>query len=196
MSLRFCVLLSIIASSLVIHVVPFAQAQRPFALSVSPDRVFLGTVNASVSWLNVTIMAGEGFNGTVSFSVFGTPPGVTATFQDPVVHLAPLAMFATCLEVAAHPDAGHGNYSLTVAAASQGPSVFYAAASQVALVIQETGHASTSPRCNRTQTGNPLLAEPGYLIPSYVSVFVAGIVLGSAIMYVAVYRSRRPRGVP
>ena len=79
-------------------------------------------------------MAGEEFNGTVTFSVFGVPLGVTVAFQDRVVYLASLAMFTTCLEVAALPDVALGNYTLTVAAASQGLSVFYAVADRVTLL--------------------------------------------------------------
>jgi hypothetical protein len=163
----------------------------PFTLSVSPDRVVLGAVNGSTSWFDVTVMAGEGFNGTVSFSVFGTPLGVTAVFQDRVVYLASLAMFATCLEVAAHPDARQGNYSLTVAAASQGPSVFYAVANRVTVIIQEAGQAPASSVCNRTQTTNPSAAGPEHVIPLYASVFAAGIILGSATTYILIRKSRK-----
>jgi hypothetical protein len=185
------VLLLVVASSFVAPDVPSVRAQTPFTLSVSPDRAVLGTVNGSTSWFDMTVMAGEGFNGTVSFSVFGAPPGVSAVFQDRVVYLVPLAMFTTCLEVSAQPDARQGNYSLTVAAASQGPSVFYAVANQVTLIIQEVGQAPASSGCNRTQTANPSAAGPEYVISSLALVFVAGILLGSATTYVLMRKSRK-----
>jgi hypothetical protein len=195
-SLRFCVLLLVIASTFAVPGVPSVRAQTPFTLSVSPDRVVLGTVNGSTSWFDVTVMAGEGFNGTVSFSVFGAPPGVTAVFQDRVVYLAPLAMFTTCLEVTALPDARQGNYSLTVAAASQGPSVFYAVANRVTLVIQEVGQLRASSECGKTQTANPSATGPEYAISLYALIFAAGIVLGSVATYILVRKSRKQQSGP
>jgi len=190
------VLLLVIASSFAVPAVPSVRAQTPFTLSVSPDRVVLGTANGSTSWFDVTVMAGEGFNGTVSFSVFGAPPGVAAFFQDRVVYLAPLAIFTTCLEVTALPDARQGNYSLTVAAASQGPSIFYAVANRVTLIIQEEGQLRASSECNKTQTTNPSATGPGYVISLYALVFTAGIVLGSASMYILVRKSRKQQSEP
>ena len=189
-------LLLVVASTFAVPSVPPVRAQTPLTLSVSPDRVVLGAVHGSTSWFDVTVMAGEGFNGTVSFSVFGAPPGVTAVFQDRVVYLASLAMFTTCLEVTALPDAIRGNYSLTVAAASQGPSVFYAVANQVTLIIQEVGQAPASSGCSRTQTANPSAAGPEYMISSYALVFAAGIVLGSTTTYILVRRRRKLQREP
>jgi hypothetical protein len=190
------VLLLVVASIFGVPGVPSVRAQTPFTLSVSPDHVVLGTANGSTSWFDVTVMAGEGFNGTVSFSVFGAPLGVTAVFQDRAVYFAPLAMFTTCLEVAAQPDARQGNYSLTVAATSQGPSVFYAVANQVTLIIQEVGQAPAISGCNRTQTANPSAAGSECVISSLALVFAAGIVLGSATTYILVLRRRKLQSGP
>jgi len=190
------VLLLVVASTFAVPGVPSVRAQTPFTLSVSPDRVVLGTVNGSTSWFDVTVMAGEGFNGTVSLSVFGAPPGVTTVFQDRVVYLASLAMFTTCLEATALPDARQGNYSLTVAAASQGPSVFYAVANRVTITIQEVGQAPASLGCNRTQTANPSAAGPEYVISSYALVLAAGVVLGSTATYILVRKSRKLHNGP
>ena len=189
-------LLLVVASTFAVPGVPSVRAQTPFTLSVSPDRVVLGTVNGSTSWFDVTVMAGEGFNGTVSLSVFGAPPGVTTVFQDRVVYLASLAMFTTCLEATALPDARQGNYSLTVAAASQGPSVFYAVANRVTITIQEVGQAPASLGCNRTQTANPSAAGPEYVISSYALVLAAGVVLGSTATYILVRKSRKLHNGP
>jgi hypothetical protein len=74
--------------------------------------------------------------------------------------------------------------------------VFYAVANQVTVIIQEAGQASLSSGCNRTWTANPSAAEPEYMTSSYALVFAAGMVLGSAIMYIIVRRSRKLRREP
>ena len=190
-SLRFCMLLSIIALSFVIPAVPSVQAQVPFTVSVFPDRIVLGTRNASTTWLNVTVMAGEGFNDTVSFSVFGAPPGVAAVFQDPIVYLTPLAIFKTCLEVTALPDTRLGNYTLTIGVASQGPSVFYAVADRVTLIIQEVGQPRTPSECGRTQVTTPSAPGQEYVI-SLILGLAAGIAIGSLTTYVFMRERIRP----
>jgi len=185
-------LLLVIALSIVAPDVPSIQAQVPFTVSVSPDRIVLGTMNGSSSWLDATVMAGEGFNGTVSFSVFGTPPGVTAVFQDRVVYLTPLAVFSTCLEVTALPDARSGNYTLTVGVASQGSSVFYAVAYRVTLIIQDAGQPRTPLGCKKTRVTTPSAPGQEYVISPIILGLVAGIAIGSIATYSFMRKRTRP----
>jgi len=172
--------------------IPSVRAQTPFTVSVSPDRMVLGTTNGSTSWLDATVTAGEGFNGTVSFSVFSTPPGVTAVFQDPVVYLTPLAVFSTCLEVTVLPDARSGNYSLTVGVASQRSSVFYAVAYRVTLIIQDAGQPRTPLGCSKTWVTTPSAPGQEYMISLIILGLVAGIAIGSVTAYSFMRKRTRP----
>lgn len=133
--------------------------------------------------VTVTVLAGEGFNGTVFLSVSGVPDGVGAVFRDSGSYLASLATFVTYLEVASSPNARLGNYSLTVSAGSQGPSIFYAVPSQVTLTIQENGEPRTLLEGNVTRV-TTLSAGGQYVISSTILAFASGIVLGSVTTYI------------
>jgi uncharacterized membrane protein len=170
----------------------YGQTQTPFTMSVSPDRIVLGTRSGFTDLFTVSVLAGEGFNGTVFLSVSGVPNNVTAVFRDRGSYLASLAIFTTYLEVTSSPDARLGNYTLTVSAASQGPSVFYAMATRVTLIIQEIGQPRTSLEGNRTQVTNPSAAGRGHVISLTILALATGIVVGSVTTYILVRKKTEP----
>lgn len=161
-------------------------------MSVSPDQIVLGTISGFTDRFTVSVLAGEGFNGTVFFSVSGVPDGVTVVFRDRGFYLVSLTIFATYLEVTSSPDARLGNYTLAVSAASQGPSVFYAVATRVTLIIQEIGQMRTSLEGNRTQVTNPSAAGQGHVISLMILALATGIVMGSVTTYILVRKKTQP----
>jgi len=132
----------------------------------------------------VTVLAGEGFNGTVYLSVSGVPDGVTAVFRDRGSYLTSLAIFVTYLEVTSSPNVRPGNYTLTVSATSQGPSVFYAVATQATLTVQENGKPRTLLEGNVTRFTTPPAGGQEYVISLTILTLAAGIVLGAVATYI------------
>jgi uncharacterized membrane protein len=184
---RFGLLLPLVSSVLFLSV----QAQAPFTMSVYPDRIVLGTKSGFKDWFTVTVLAGQGSNGTVFLSVSGVPDGVAAIFRDRGSYLTSLAIFATYLEATSSPDARLGNYTLTVSAASQGPAVFYAVATRVTLTVQEIGQPRTMLEGNRTRLTSSA-AGGQYSISSTILALAAGIALGSVTTYILVRKKAQP----
>lgn len=153
-------------------------------MSAYPDRIVLGTRSGFTDGFTVTVLAGQGFNGTVYLSVSGVPDGVTAVFRDRGSYLTSLAIFVTYLAVTSSPNVMLGNYTLTVSATSQGASLFYAAASQVTLTIRENGQPRTLLEGNMTRLTTPSAAGQEYVISLTVLALAAGIVIGSATTYI------------
>jgi hypothetical protein len=152
---------------------------------VSPNQVILGTKSGFSDVLMVSILAGEGFNGTVTLSLSGVPDGVTATLHDQAAFLTPLSAFTTSLQLTSSPSAKEGNYSLTLAATSQQSSNFYAVANTINLVIQEFGHphATEIP----TAAGNNETLLVGVLAG------LLGSILGSIATIMVTRRRKRRR---
>jgi len=171
---------------------PFAQlaastqAQTPFTMLVSPNQAILGTKGGFSDVLIVSILAGEGFNGTVALSLSGVPDGVTATLHDQAAFLTPLSAFTTSLQLTSSPSAKEGNYSLTLAATSQQSSNFYAVANTINLVIQENGQPHTTENSSAAAGNNETLR---------ISVLAAllGSVLGSVATILVTRRRKRHR---
>jgi uncharacterized membrane protein len=159
-------------------------------MSVYPDRIVLGTRSGFTDRFTVTVLAGEGFNSTVFLSVSGVPDSVTAVFRDRGSYLTSLAIFVTYLEVTSSPVARLGNYTLTLSAASQGPTIFYAVASQVSLTIQENGQTRTPFEGNVTAVVTSSAAGQEYVTSTAILAFAAGIALGSATTYILVRKKR------
>jgi hypothetical protein len=161
-------------------------------MSVYPDRIVLGTRSGFTDWFTVTVLAGEGFNGTVFLSVSGVPSGVTAVFHDRGSYLTSLDVFVTYLEVTSSPVARLGNYTLTLSAASQGPTVFYAVASQVILTVQEKGQTRTPFEGNVTAVVASSAGRQEYVISTTILAFAAGIAVGSVTTYILVRKKAQP----
>ena len=155
-------------------------------MSAYPDRVILGTRSGFTDRFTVTVLAGQGFNGTVYVYVSGVPDGVTAVFRDRGSYLTSLATFVTYLEVTSSPNVMLGNYTLTVSATSQGPSVFYAVATQVTLTIQENGEPRTLSESNLTRVTTASAGGQEYAISLTILTLAAGIALGSVTTYILV----------
>jgi hypothetical protein len=152
----------------------------------------LGTRSGFTDRFTVTVLAGEGFNGTVFLSVSGVPSGVTAIFHDRGSHLTSLAIFVTYLEVTSLPEAKLGNHTLTVSAASQGPTIFYAVASQVILTIQEKGQTRTPFEGNVTAVVTSSAAGQEYVTSTTILAFAAGIAVGSVATYIFIREKTQP----
>ncbi len=159
-----------------------AQAQAPFTISVYPDTIILGTRSGSTGRFIVTVLAGPGFNGTVYLSVSGAPDGVTAIFRDYGAYVTSLATFTTYLEVTSSPAATLGNNTLAISATSQFESFFYAAVSQVGLIIQEHGQTRAG-----SKSDEQAATSSRYTI-TLIAALVAGIFIGSLSTYVFVRR--------
>jgi uncharacterized membrane protein len=187
---RLCLLLSVVALGFPLSVVPSVQAQVSFTLSVSPGRVVLGTRSGLTDRFGVTVIAGQGFNGTVTFSVTGVPAGVSAVFQDWGAYLTSLAIFTTYLDIASSPNATLGDYVLTVSATSQRNSSLYIVSTRVSLVIQENGELRPLLRGNATRTTAPS-GEQENMIPLTILALAVGAVLGSVTTYVLIRENRR-----
>ena len=151
---------------------------------VQPDRVVLGTMSGFTDRFTVTVMAGQSFNDTVNLAVAGVPENVTAVFRDRSAYLAPLTVFATYLEVTSSPSAKLGNYTLTVSAASQGPSVFHAVAVHVTLIVQEIGQPRMLNEGNRTQTTTSSASGQEYVLSLTIVALVAGAAIGSLATHI------------
>jgi len=169
----------LVLASVFLSVPPYVCAQTPFAISLRPSRIILGTRTGSTDQVIVSILSGEAFNGTVSLSVTGIPKDVTAILQDHAAYLEPQSIFTTNLEVTISPSAKFGNYTLSVAATSQSASVFYAAVSNLNLLIQDDGQPTISPKTN---TATAWLVGQ-FEIPLLVSVLLLGIVVGALSTY-------------
>ena len=173
---------------LAVHV----YSQAPFTLAVFPDRVILGTRSGFSDRITVTVLAGQGFNGSVYFSVSGLPQGVNATFRDHGTFLTSQRTSTTYLEVNSSPNAQIGNYTLTISAASQEESVFYAVSNQVTLTIKEIGE----PRATSTANTN---GATGLDHAQTILALAIGLVVGSVSTYILVrgkakrVRRRRPQ---
>lgn len=178
-------LLLVIASSFALPIVPSVQAQVPFAISVSPEQVVLGTRSGFSDRYGVTVIAGQGFNGTVSLSVSGVPDGVTAIFRDWGTYLSPLSIFTTYLEVASSPNATLGLYTLTISATNQRDSSFYIASTRVSLVVQESGQPRPLLEGNATRTTTPSAGQE-YVVSLTILALATGIALGSVTTYIFV----------
>ncbi len=72
-----CVLVLCFASA-----VHYVQGQAAFAILVYPDQLILGTRSGLTDRFDVSVAAGERFNGTVSLSASGVPSGVSASFKE------------------------------------------------------------------------------------------------------------------
>jgi hypothetical protein len=154
-------------------------AQTPFTLYVNPNQITLGTESGFTDIITVTVLGGEGFNGTVNLSYSGAPEGVTAKLRDYAGYITSASSFTTYLQLTSSPAARPGKYTLTLAATSQEASSFYAVANQVNLVIQEVGQphitdlgAQTTNRPIENPTQNPLLLV--------MLAGIAGLAVGSA----------------
>jgi hypothetical protein len=175
---------------LAVHV----YSQAPFTLAVFPGRIILGTRSGFADRITVTVIAGQGFNGTVYFSVSGLPQGVNATFRDHSTFLTSQGTSTTYLQVDSSPNAQMGNYTLTISAMSQGESVFYAVSNQVTLTVKEIGE----PRAVSTGSTNGATGLD-HAISQIILGLVIGLVLGSVSTYVLIRRKtktvrrRRPR---
>lgn len=189
--MRFGLLLPLVFWVLFLSV-PASQAQAPFTMSVYPDRIVLGTRSGFKDCFTVTVLAGEGFNGTVFLSVSGVPSGVAAVFRDRGSYLTSLAILVTYLEVTSSPVARLGNYTLTLSAASQGPTVFYAMASQVILTIQEEGQTRTPFEGNVTAVVTSPTGREEYGTSTTILAFAAGIAVGSVTTYILVRKKAQP----
>jgi uncharacterized membrane protein len=172
--------------------IPYVQAQVPFTIVVSPDGIVLGTRSGFTDRFGVTVIAGQGFNGTVSLSVFGVPPGVTAVFQDWGAYLTPLALFTTYLEVTSSTNATPGHHIITISATSQHGSSFYIASTRVSLVIQDDGQPRPLLEGSATQVATPSASGQEYVISLTVLGLAAGIALGSVTTYVFIRERKRP----
>jgi len=176
----------LLATLLLAHVAASTQAQTPFTMLISPNQAILGTKSGFSDVLTVSILAGEGFNGTVTLSLSGVPDGVTATLHDQAAFLTPLAAFTTSLQLTSSPSTKEGNYSLTLAATSQQSSNFYAVANTINLVIQENGqpHATETPSASAGNNDTLLVAVLAALL---------GSILGSAATIMVTRRRKRSR---
>ncbi len=186
-TVRYGLILLVVSLSILASV-HNGQAQAPFALSVYPSRIILGTGSGFTDRFTVTVLAGETVNDTVYLSVAGVPDNVTAIFGDRVLYLTPRAVSATYLEITSSSNARFGNYTLTVGAQSQSSSIFYAAAALVTLTIKENGQPQTFPESNRTQSGSSIACEQEYVISLVALGIAGGIALGSVITYFLVRR--------
>jgi hypothetical protein len=148
------------------------DAQTPFSIYTSPDHVILGTKSGFTDIVTVSVLAGEGFNGTVTISVSGVPEGVITKLGAPGSYLTSLSTFTTYLQLTSSSSARWGNYTLTIAATSQRASSFYAVVNQINLVIQEVGQPHLTSLSSTTEEGvsQPLNIALG---------IVAGLIVGS-----------------
>jgi len=190
-TVRFGLIILVVSLSIFVSV-HNGQAQAPFALSVYPIRIILGTRSGFADRFTVTVLAGEAFNDTVYLSVAGVPDNVTAIFGDRVFYLTPRAVSATYLEITSSPNATFGNYTLTVGAQSQGSSIFYAAAALVTVTIQENGQPQAPMESNRTQSASSIACGQEYVISLVVLAIAGGIAIGSALTYFLVRRKTQP----
>jgi hypothetical protein len=175
----------LLATLLFAHLAASTQAQTPFTMLISPNQAILGTNSGFSDVLTVSILAGEGFNGTVTLTLSGVPDGVTATLHDQAAFLTPLSVFTTSLQLTSSPSAKQGNYSLTLAATSQQSSNFYAVANTINLVIQEIGHPHAT----------EITAAPGNnetLLVAFLAALL-GSILGSAVTIMVTRRRKRSR---
>jgi hypothetical protein len=179
MHLRALIILTCFTiGQLLVFPIPNLFAQAPFTIAVSPGELTLGTKSDMSNRFGVTVFAGGQFNGTVGFQVSGLPPGVSATFENPVALLTSLAVSTTYLDLTSSPNATLGSYTLTVSATSQQSSAFYAASTHVTLIVQENVHAGISQIANATET-QTVIAVLGILI---------GLIIGSSATYVLLKR--------
>jgi hypothetical protein len=176
----------LLATLLLAHLVASTQAQTPFTMLISPNQAILGTKGGFTDILTVSILAGEGFNGTVTLSLSAVPDGVTATLHDQAAFLTPLSAFTTSLQLTSSPSTKEGNYSLTLAATSQQSSNFYAVANTINLVIQENGQPHTTETPAAAAGNNETLQVA-------VLAGLLGSILGS-MATILITRRRRRRG--
>lgn len=115
---------------------PYVNAQVPLTVMVMPNELVLGTQSVSSDGFSVTVLAGQGFNGTVTLQVTGIPNGVSANFENPTAYVTPLIVSSTHLTVTSSSNATLGSYLLTISGSSEQGSTLYVASNQVTLIIQ------------------------------------------------------------
>jgi hypothetical protein len=174
----------LVTASVFLSVPPYVFAQTPFTISIRPDQLILGTRTGSADQVIVSVLSGEAFNGTVSLSVTGIPNEVTATLQDRAAYLQPQSIFTTNLEVTISPTAELGNYTISLAATSQSASVFYAAVSNLNLLIQEDGQPTISAKTN---TGATWVVGQ-FEIPLLAAMLLLGIGVGALSTYALTHK--------
>lgn len=170
-------------------------AQTPFTLYVNPSKITLGTESGFTDIITVTVLGGEGFNGTINLSYSGVPEGVTAKLRDYGGYITSASSFTTYLQLTSSPAAKPGLYTVTLAATSQEGSSFYAVANQITLIIQQVGQPHITDQCSQT-TNRPTpnqVENPLFLI---VVGGVAGLALGSAITLIITRRKSNRNKAP
>ena len=124
--------------------IPPANLPATFSLSVKPTSLNLGQTGAGTSSsVLVTVLADQGFTGTVSLSLTNNPKGVSYIFNPQSASMVPLGTFGSTLTITSSLSSQQGSYTLTIIATSQSPP--YSTSTQLLLTIGEgsTGICNT-----------------------------------------------------